>query len=300
MFSMDFVIESTIPLIEALSLMDKRNKKLLIICDDGIFKGVVSIGDVQRAIIGKMDISLPVVRFVRPDITVAHVGDDIARIKNKMRRDRIEAMPVIDANYRLVDIIEWDDLFEEDEENSRDIITYPVVVMAGGMGTRLLPLTNIIPKPLIPISDKTIIEEILTLFSKVGCKKFYISVNYKKESIIDYLEKKDLWNIEYLDEEKPLGTAGSLFLLKNRINEPFFVINCDTLLDIKLSDLVEYHKVNQNLITVVSIIKKLSIPYGTIETKKNGIICDIKEKPEYVYQINSGMYILEPEALDYI
>ncbi|MCI8888529.1 MAG: NTP transferase domain-containing protein [Hungatella sp.] len=300
MIKSDQIIDGRVSLIEALNIMDTRDRKLLLICDGGLLQGVISIGDIQRALLGKKELSLSVLEFVRPDITVAYDDDDIESIKAKMCRERIETMPIIDRQNRLIDVIEWNQLFSSEDESNREIISYPVVIMAGGKGTRLLPLTNIIPKPLIPISKKSIIEEIMTLFKNVGCEKFYISVNYKKEIIEEYFSDKKHWKIEFIHEDTPLGTAGSLYLLKNRLNSAFFVINCDTLVTVKLEDLVEYHKTNNNVITVVSVVKRMSIPYGTIETEIGGIISDIKEKPEFVYQINSGMYILEPEALDYI
>ena len=300
MIRADMIINGNVSLMEALGIMDKNDRKLLIICDEGLFKGVISIGDIQRALLGKTDLSLPVIKYVRPDITFASVDDDPELIKEKMRKGRIEAMPVIDHENKLADVIEWEDLFETDDGITQEVINYPVVVMAGGKGTRLLPLTNIIPKPLIPISDKTIIEDIMDSFKRVGCEKFYISVNYKRKMIEDYFSDKKNLDIEFIHEDKPLGTAGSLFLLKNKLKGTFFVINCDTLVNVKLADLVEYHHTNKNIVTVVSVVKKMSIPYGTLETEVGGVIREIKEKPEFVYQINSGMYLLEPEALDYL
>ncbi len=300
MINFNQIINGKVTLIEALNIMDSTDRKLLIICDDNLFKGVISIGDIQRALLAKKDLSLSVLEFVRPDITVASVGDDMDFIKERMRKERIESMPIIDEDKKLVDVIEWDELFDEDNEPVHEQIKCPVVIMAGGKGTRLLPLTNIIPKPLIPISDRTVIEEIMNSFKQVGCDKFYVSVNYKKETIEDYFSDKNDFEIEFIHEEKPLGTAGSLYLLKDKLKETFFVINCDTLVDVKLEDLVEYHHTNKNMITVVSVVKKMSIPYGTLETEVGGVVNSIKEKPEYVYQINSGMYILEAEALKYL
>ena len=172
--------------------------------------------------------------------------------------------------------------------------------MAGGKGTRLLPLTNVIPKPLIPISEKTIMEEIMMQFKRAGCTSYYVSVNYMMETIKEYFQKKPEWNINYVQEKKPLGTGGSLYLLKNKIHTTFFVTNCDTLINIDLHDLVEYHRQNKNMITVVSAIKTIHIPYGTLETEIDGVVKEMKEKPDFIYQINSGFYVFEPEVLGYI
>lgn len=300
MINSNQIISENVTLMEALNIMDSTERKLLIICDNDHFRGVISIGDIQRALLAKKELSLCVMDFVRPDIIVASVDDDMDYIKERMRKERIESMPVIDSDMRLVNVIEWNELFETEGDLIHDQVNYPVVIMAGGKGTRLLPLTNIIPKPLIPISDRTIIEEIMKSFRCVGCEKFYISVNYKKEIIEDYFSDKDDNGIIFIHEDKPLGTAGSLYLLKDKLNGTFFVINCDTLVNVKLEDLVEYHLTNNNMITVVSVVKKMNIPYGTLETEVGGVVKKIKEKPEYVYQINSGMYILEAEALKYL
>lgn len=280
--------------------MDQTNRKLLLVCDGMKFIGVISIGDVQRAILNKRELSLPVIEFIRKKVTYALWTDDLEAVKTRMRNEKIESMPIIDGENNLVDVIEWDQLFLESDFRENCKYSLPVVIMAGGKGTRLLPLTHIIPKAMIPISDKTIIEEIMSLFRKNGCDKFYVSVNYMKDVIKDYFSQKNEWNIQYLQEKKPLGTCGSLYLLKGKINSTFILSNCDSIIDINLSDLIDYHYQNHNIITMVSAIKKYHIPYGTIETEADGVIKSIKEKPDLVYQINSGFYVIEPEVLNYI
>jgi NDP-sugar pyrophosphorylase family protein len=174
--------------------------------------------------------------------------------------------------------------------------------MAGGKGTRLRPLTNVFPKPLLPINEKTIIEDIMDRFVGVGCNEFHISVNYKAQTIKDYFVNlnNSEYSIDYFEEDKPLGTAGSMFLIKDKIHTTFFVSNCDILIDQDLSEIYEYHKSNKNKITIVSAMKNYKIPYGTIETSENGLLKSMDEKPELIFQINTGMYILEPEMLDLI
>lgn len=295
----DIIISNKMTLMEALSVMDKTNRRLLIICDGEIFVGVISIGDIQRALLDKQDLSNPVKNYGRNIITYASTDDDIGAVKELMRKNRIESMPVVDQSGRLSDIIEWDQLFEEEKKTTEKQLGLDVVIMAGGKGTRLLPLTNVIPKPLIPISDKTIIEEIMIRFQASGCKNYYISVNYKMEEIEKFFSGKN-WNIRFIHEEKPLGTGGALFYVNEFVNNTFFVINCDTMIDVDLNDLITYHRNNKNIITVVSAVKSLHIPYGTLETETDGLIREIREKPDYVYQVNSGFYVFEPEALQYV
>lgn len=300
MINDDIIITNKITLLDSLRIMDQTNRKLLIVCEGSKFCGVISIGDIQRAILKKQNLSSTVSAFVRREVTYAFTTDDMEQVKSKMREDRIESMPIVDKNGNLCDVIEWNQLFSSEDKGKSESLKLPVVIMAGGKGTRLLPLTNVIPKPLIPISDKTIMEEILTQFKKAGCEKFFVSVNYMMETIKSYFERKPEWDISYIQEKKPLGTGGSLYLLKGKINNTFFVTNCDTLMNIDLIDLVEYHRRNNNKITVVSAVKTFHIPYGTLKTKIDGLIEEMREKPDLVYQINSGFYVFEPDILEYV
>ena len=296
----EYIIHPNTTLIEALKYMDSIEKKVLVICDNEKFMGLISIGDIQRAILNKNDLGDRVTNHVRTDIIYAHQSDDLSLIKNQMRENRIECMPVVGPDDNLVDIIEWKDLLNDNIQKKP--IHCPVVIMAGGEGQRLRPLTNIIPKPLIPISEKTIIEEIMSRFVDVDCHDFYLSVNYMADVIEDYFNRinnKD-YNIRYLRENTPLGTAGSLFLLRGTLHETFIVSNCDILVDVNYRDLLDYHKSSSNIASLVSVVKTDEIPYGTIDTGENGALLALNEKPTNTYQINAGVYVLEPEIFEYI
>jgi NDP-sugar pyrophosphorylase family protein len=154
---------------------------------------------------------------------------------------------------------------------------------------------------LIPIDEKTVIEEIFERFEKHGCNEFFISVNYKAELIEFYLKNQNLpYKLEFIKEEKPMGTAGSLSLLKGQITKTFFVSNCDILIEQDYSEILDYHRTNKNEITIVAALKHFPIAYGTIETAENGKLLELIEKPELTFKINSGMYILEPHILEEI
>ena len=289
----------------ALKQMDEINRKLLIVInEDGTFFSLLSIGDIQRAIIKNLPINTKVSEIVRQDVTVAHPEDDLEKVKQRMKIRRNELMPIIDSQNRVVDIIFWEDLFTESRlaVSEEKKLNLPVVIMAGGKGTRLAPLTNVWPKPLIPINKKTIIEDIMDKFVEVGCNEFYLSVNYKAEVIQQYFDNLDnpFYKITYIREEKPLGTAGSLCLLKDKIFSTFFVSNCDILIKEDYTSIYEYHKTHQNEITIVAAIKSFPIPYGTIETGDGGQLKSIQEKPELSFKINTGMYILEPDLIQEI
>lgn len=294
----DRTISYDATLIQALKKMDALEKKLLIVLNQNKFAGLLSIGDVQRAIIQNKPLETIVSEVLRDDILIASPFDDFYTIKQMMFDHRMELCPVVTIDNEIVNVHFWEDVFEDKKIQPKKQFSLPVIIMAGGIGSRLKPLTNVLPKPLIPIGDKTIIEQIFRHFHLHGCKNFYISVNFKAELIEYYLETQRLpYRIEYFREDKPLGTAGSLSLLHGKINETFFMTNCDIVIEQDYSEILDFHRANENEITIVAALKNYPIPYGTIESCENGRLVKITEKPELTFKINSGMYILEPHLL---
>ena len=295
-------ISSTSTLLMALNKMDAIKKKLLIINNqNGDFVNLLSIGDIQRAIIHGHELSEMLTEIVIDKKVVASTNDTSENIKSLMTSLRAEFMPVFKDNGELYDVVFWDDVAESDESQSKVKNNIPVVVMAGGKGTRLKPISNVLPKPLIPIGERTILEEIIHRFENAGSEDFYLSVNYKKEMIQYYLEsigKSD--SVNYFSETEPLGTAGSLSLLKGKLNSTFYVTNCDILIEQDLNELYKYHIENKNEITLVAALKQLSIPYGTLISGKDGLLESMQEKPDLSFKINAGVYLLEPHLLDEI
>jgi dTDP-glucose pyrophosphorylase/CBS domain-containing protein len=285
----------------AMKKMDILERKLLIVIKDDKFIGLVSIGDIQRAIINNLSLETQAKDIIRDDILVAYTDENKGKVRATMIDGRIECMPVLDRYKNLVDVIFWEDIVGG-RIDTHEKLNVPVVIMAGGEGTRLKPLTNILPKPLIPIFDKTIIEDIMDQFVLAGCNEFYISVNYKAEMIKQYLQNLNnpSYRFHFFQEEKPLGTAGSLYLLSDKINSAFFVSNCDIIIKQDLGEVYKYHKDNNNDITIVAALKHYQIPYGTIESGVDGILTSLSEKPEITFKINSGVYLLEPETLSLI
>lgn len=294
-------IEADTPMLEAMSKMDVLDRKLLIVLENGQFNSILSIGDIQRAIIANHPFDTHVKNILRKKIAVGKTSDTEEQIRKVMVQFRTEFMPILDDEGKLVDVIFWDELYKTTQAQvDQGLADTPVVIMAGGKGTRLKPITNIIPKPLIPLGEKPMIELIVDRFHKHGASDYYFSINYKGEWIKRYFDdlEERKYNINYFEETKALGTAGSLFMLKDKIDKTFFVSNCDILIDQDYNEVMKYHKDNKNELTIVAAIKKYSIPYGILETTNNGLLENIKEKPELVYQINSGVYILEPELLN--
>lgn len=294
-------ISSKATLLDAFKLMDELDKKLLVILENDVFQGLISSGDIQRAIIKGIDLKEPLSVATRPTIRYAKTSDSGSEIKKMMLDYRMEMCPVINEKGELVKLFFWEEIFGEHEQIPSNAFNIPVVIMAGGFGTRMKPLTNVIPKPLIPFNEKTMIEEIIHRFEKHGCEDFILSVNYKAELIKYYLKEANLAvNLSYILEDKPLGTAGSLSLLKDKMDKTFFVTNCDILINQDYEEILSYHKKHNHLITVVSSVRSYDIPYGTIETGENGQLLKMVEKPEVSFMINTGMYIIEPEVLSYI
>lgn len=295
-------IDKSGKLLDALKQMDDVNKKLLLVFDSKKFIGLVSIGDIQRAIIKGTSLDTHVFNILRSKINVGYESESREDIIERMRALRAECMPVVNKSGELVDILLWEEVFPSYEKRIRGNLNLPVVIMAGGEGTRLRPITNVLPKALIPINEKTILEEIMDRFVQYGCNEFFISVNYKAEMIRYYLStlKGNTYDIKIIQEDKALGTAGSLYLVKDKISGPFFVSNCDILVDQDLNEVAEYHKENRNELTVVAALNHYKVPYGTVETSKDGLLKEIQEKPDVMHLINTGLYIVEPSVLNEI
>lgn len=295
------IIKPSTSLLDAMKRMDEIKVKMLFVFDNEHFDGIITIGDIQRAIINNIALNEPVSRILNKNKVYGFVSEGEEAIREKMRRMRAEVMPILNEQGELADVWFWGDLFKKAELEERPKIDLPVVIMAGGKGTRLKPITNVIPKPLVPVGDKTILEVIMDQFESIGCHKFYMSVNYKADLMKYYLNQLDhKYDIEFFMEDKPLGTIGSVSLLKGKITTPFFVSNCDSINEQDYRDVWDYHVDNHNDMTIVTMVKSFKIPYGVIETGEDGLMTALKEKPEQTYQVNTGVYILNPGLMEEI
>ena len=297
------IISADKTIIQTMKMMDEATTRLFLVFSGEEFLGLVTNGDLQRAIIAHVPFDTPIGKIVsREGKLFAHVGDNRDKIKEWMLEKRAELMPILNEQGELVDVIFWDEVLSDTPSvDNRPKIYLPVVIMAGGKGTRLKPITNVIPKPLVPVGDKTILEVIMDQFEGIGCRKFYMSVNYKADMMKYYLSQLDhKYDIEFFMEDKPLGTIGSVSLLKGRITTPFFVSNCDSINEQDYRDVWDYHVQNHNDMTIVTMVKSFKIPYGVIETGADGLMTALKEKPEQTYQVNTGVYILNSELIDEI
>lgn len=297
----DKIINAELTIISALKKMDEVKSKLLFVFDGDKFDCMLTIGDIQRAIIRNVEMSSPVSLILDRHKIYASQDESMEEIKGVMFRESIDCMPILNHDGEIVDVLFWADVFQETVTEVREKIDLPVVIMAGGKGTRLKPITNVIPKPLVPVGDKTILEVIMDQFEGIGCHKFYMSVNYKADMMKYYLSQlPHQYDIEFFMEDKPLGTIGSVSLLKGKITTPFFVSNCDSINDQDYRDVYEYHQNNHNDLTIVTMVKSFKIPYGVIETAEDGLMVALHEKPEQTYMVNTGVYVLNPDLIDEI
>lgn len=295
-------IQKDATILDALKTMDATFRRLLLVFDGNQFKNIISIGDIQRAVIKNIPFETPINEILRKETLISKIDESSESIEKRMFEQRIECMPIVDSDNNLVNVIFWEDIFSDLKKPIKKPFSIPIVIMAGGEGTRLRPITYVLPKALVPIGNESILEKIINSFIAYGNSEFYISVNYKAAMIKQYIDDayKTTIKLDYLTEDKPLGTAGALFSLKGKIKGDFFVSNCDIIIENDYSEILDFHKSNKNDLTIVSALKHYSIPYGILETEGNGILRKLTEKPEITYQINSGMYILDSKVLEYI
>jgi len=287
---------------QVLQHIDGTGERTLFVIDgSGVIMGSVTDGDIRRWILKGKRLGEPISKVMFKNPVTVNEDYNLEEIKNLMVSRRMDCVPVLNKKRELVSSVRWIDLFGKKIPKQK-IHGLPVILMAGGEGKRLHPFTSVLPKPLMLIGQKTIVERIIDNFIEFGCKEFYLSINYKANLIKAYFTDlpKQAYKIKYILEDKPLGTAGSLVFLKDKINTTFCVSNCDVLVNADLSDIVKFHKKSRNAMTLVGSMKHFTIHYGVCKVEKNGILQRIEEKPEYDYLVNTGMYILEPKVLKYI
>lgn len=290
----DILIDENCSMIEAMALIDKVAKKILFVTHADHFVASITDGDIRRWILkkGNMDARVKDIANYAPK-SLHESKKNLA--KDYMRKNSVESLPLLNDEGEIVSVVLWND--EKIERKKK--IDVPVVIMAGGMGTRLYPYTKILPKPLIPIGEIPIIELIMNRFSQYGSDHFYVLVNHKKNMIKAYFnEIKTSYSISFIDEDQPLGTGGGLSLLKGEIHSTFILTNCDVLIEEDYEKIITHHKKENNFITMVCSLKKIEIPYGVIEIDDTGEIEKMREKPKHSFLINTGMYIVEPRVIE--
>ncbi len=288
------VIAEERSVLEAMKQLDATARQILLVAEDNKLKAIITDGDIRRHLLrgGKLEDKVKDIANYNPRFIYEKDKDNSREI---MRKWSILSLPVVNEKLEIQSVV-----FVHDYEIGRNhSVSAPVVIMAGGLGTRLHPYTKILPKPLIPIGEIPITEHIINRFMEYECNEFHLIVNHKKNMIKAYFSEveKD-YKIEFHDEDIPLGTGGGLRLLKGKVETTFFLTNCDVLIRANYKEIYDFHKQNRNMITIVAAYKHLTIPYGIINMDSNGEIATMVEKPEYSFLTNTGFYVVEPEVVD--
>jgi len=281
-------------LLETMRIIDKSSLQFAVVVNsDGMLLGTVTDGDIRRSILRGDSLNVNITRVMNPSPITALAGQSRNKYFRIMKTKKLKQLPIVDKNNRIMDI-----LFLDKAVSNNDNL---VVLMVGGLGTRLRPLTNDIPKPMLQVGGKPILETIIEGFKQYGFTNFILSVNYKKEVIQNYFQSGEAFdvNISYIEESKRMGTAGALSLLPIKPLKPFFVMNGDLLTQVNFEQLMHYHMDNHSLATMCVREYEYQIPYGVIETDGVNLV-SIKEKPVHKSFVNAGIYVLSPEVLDYI
>lgn len=282
---------------EIMRIIDESSKGIAIIVDeDGQLIGTVTDGDIRRALLNGVSLEEDAEVITNKNCVFVHEHYSNTFIKNIFINKKILQIPVVDENMRVVDIIFFSDLHEQTATKENYAL-----IMAGGLGTRLRPLTEEIPKPMLRIGNKPILEIIINQLKKYGYKNVLISVNYKSHIIENYFQDGKAFdmNIEYIRETKRMGTAGAIKLAEAYLDKPFLVLNGDILTHLNYNELMTYHEKANNAITIASKQYKIQVPYGVLRLEKDKVM-EIKEKPVMEYFISGGVYCLNPEIIQHI
>lgn len=292
-----FVASYDTTIVDAMKKIDLNLFQVLFVVDDNMcLLGSVSDGDVRRSLIHDGNLYKKIG-------TIMNVNTHYVKCEDLWDKEYwrlhpwITVVPVVDHEKKIVDLKKR----VSQRKQTQTLQGVPVVIMAGGKGTRLYPYTKILPKPLIPVGGTPILERIINRYVTYGIDQFYLTVNYKKNIIKSYFDDLDkTYALKYVEEDQPLGTGGSLRLITDPLVKPVIVANCDILIEADYADIYRYHMDSKSDVTIVSALKQIQVPYGVLHSGENGMVSSMEEKPCMSYLINTGMYVVNPECLKII
>lgn len=292
----DLLIAPEVSVRDAIEAIDRSRRQIALVVDAaGRLLATVTDGDVRRGILRGVDLDGPVTNVMHTSPTTVTKGVHDAATRRLLRELKLKQVPVLDADGRPVGLATLEDLFGVTPQNSR------VVLMAGGLGKRLRPLTETVPKPMLPVGGKPLLEQIIAVFADQGFWRISISVNYRKEMVRDHFGDGSDFGVEidYIEEDQAMGTAGALSLLNERPQAPFIVMNGDLLVSLQFDELLRFHNDLGAAGSMVVREYEYQIPYGVVRTSGD-VMTGIEEKPTERHYVNGGIYVLSPEALDHI
>jgi dTDP-glucose pyrophosphorylase len=290
------IILNTSNVLQGIKALNEAQVKIaLVVSESGKLRGTVSDGDVRRGLMRGIELTAPIEEVLNPDPIVVppHLTREV--VVQLMKTNRIYQIPIVDEDSQLLGLHLLDEVSTIVER------PHTMIIMAGGKGTRLHPQTNTCPKPLLPVGGKPILEHIIERATSQGFSKFVIAVNYLGHMIENYFGDGKRFNvqIEYLREEKPLGTAGSLSLLDPLPKIPFVVTNGDVISDINYGDIIDFHIEHNAMATMAVRLQEWQNPYGVVQMR-NFQIQDYTEKPLVRSYINAGVYVLNPSSVQFL
>jgi dTDP-glucose pyrophosphorylase len=281
------------PVLEALRIIDRGAAQVALVVDaQQRLLGTLTDGDIRRGLLQGATLAAPVEQLMNRQFRFVRTGDDQAAAVEMMRREVLRQVPVLDAQGLVVRLLLLEELLSPTK------LPNAVVIMAGGKGARLMPHTKHCPKPMLPVDGRPMLEILLEQCIASGFRQFYLSVNYLKEQILDHFQNGKRWgvSIDYLVENEPLGTAGSLQLLPDNVQEPFLVMNGDVLTRLNPSQLLRFHVEHEAAATLCVRENVITIPFGVVQTK--GVeLAGFEEKPSYRQLVNAGVYLIDPQLL---
>jgi dTDP-glucose pyrophosphorylase len=298
----NLIVAHDLPIQKALEIIDSSYTKTLFVVSPGnVLAGTLTDGDVRRWILRTGDIRGTVMEACHRDPFVLYHPADRQEALAIMQKLQLEAAPVVDTEGRITSLLVLSELLEKPALAERGLTETPVVIMAGGKGTRLDPFTRILPKPLIPIGQQPVIEHIMQQFAHYGADTFHITLNHKAGLIKAYFEDQQYpYHIHFIEEQKPLGTAGALALLSGHLKGSFFVSNCDVLLHSDCNEMLRFHREKGFALTMITALHHQSIPYGVCAADEEGNLISLTEKPRYPMLVNTGIYVMESDILSMI
>ncbi|MFY0665848.1 MAG: nucleotidyltransferase family protein [Natronospirillum sp.] len=288
------LVSADLPMVQAISVLNESGLRILLVVDaECRLRGTVTDGDIRRALLNGYSLDVPLDQVMNPEPVSAPLNWSRSKFAKVMQEHQVLQLPIVSHDNKVVGL---ETLLTTSDFPKRD---NAIFLMAGGFGTRLRPLTDECPKPLLKIGGKPILEIILEGFIAAGFHRFFISTHYMGDKIRDHFGDGTRWGvtIEYVEEKVPLGTAGSLSLLPEvALNSPVFVMNGDLLTQLNFNSLLDFHIEHQSMATMCVREHEFQIPYGVV--KNNGqSIASIVEKPTEKFFINAGIYVLSPALI---
>ena len=293
-----YKISSKTSIRDAFEYMTSKHLEICVYVDNkDKVQGIFTKGDLKRAVFKKINLDGDIKALLNKNFIYLQKNYTDDQAKKIFTETIIQQLPVINNGY-LIDIIDKKNFFKKKTQVYMD---NPVVIMAGGKGTRLDPFTRILPKPLIPYGNDAIIKVIMDKFNHYGVKNFIVSLNEKSKIIKAYFSEFDLkYKINFINETKPLGTVGSIKFIENTIKKPFFVTNCDIILRANYCSIMNFHLESNFDLTVVASLYKSKVPYGVCKIRNNGNLLSLEEKPSYEDLVNTGVYVFNPDIVRHI